>query len=160
MNEYGLEDNTFINSLVGEGTTFNGELQLDGLLRIDGDFIGTIRTPGTVLIGKSGRVESTIEGGTIVIGGVVKGNVIAGEKVVILSTGMLIGNVTAPRLIIEEGVLLNGNCDIRTEQQQVSLESEVPAGEESGSTTDKTDPEEPEDAAVKAGAEDSTRWKE
>jgi len=159
MNEYGFEDNTFINSLVGEGTTFNGELQLDGLLRIDGDFIGTIRTPGTVLIGKSGRAESTIEGGTIVIGGVVKGNVIAGEKVVILSTGMLIGNVTAPRLIIEEGVLLNGNCVIRTEQREASLEREAPAGEEDGSAAEKTVPEEPADAAVGTGAEDSTRWK-
>lgn len=113
MNEYGLEDSAFINSLVGEGTTFKGEIRLDGLLRVDGDFIGNIHTPGTVLVGKNGRAETSIEAGTVVIGGVVKGNVSAAEKVVILSTGMLIGNVTAPRLIIEEGVLLNGNCVIR-----------------------------------------------
>ena len=153
MNEYGLEDNVFINSLVGEGTTFNGEIDLDGLLRIDGDFIGNVRTPGTVLIGKSGRVESTIEAGTVVIGGVVKGNVIATEKVVILSTGMLLGNVTAPRLIIEEGVLLNGNCVIRSGQGGLPPEK-------GGNDSRNGVSEAKEAATVPADAEGADTWKE
>jgi cytoskeletal protein CcmA (bactofilin family) len=57
----------------------------------------------------------------VVIGGVVKGDILATGKVVILSTGMVIGNVTAPRLYVEEGVVLHGSCTI-TEQ--------VPAEEE------------------------------
>ena len=106
------EQGVLINSLVGDGTTFKGELVLNGLLRIDGDFSGTIKTPGKVLIGKKGRVESTIVAGSVVIGGVVKGNIVAAEKVVILSSGLFIGNVTTPRLIVEDGVIMHGMCRI------------------------------------------------
>lgn len=111
-----LEDGSFINSIVGEGTTFKGELELSGLLRIDGDFIGTITTGGKVLVGKSGRAECTINAGTVVIGGIVKGNVYADEKVIVLSTGMMLGNINTPRLIAEEGVILNGSCLVRKEE--------------------------------------------
>ena len=112
MTEQLVEQGSLINSLVGEGTSFKGDLVLNGLLRIDGDFSGTIKTPGKVLIGKKGRVESTIIAGSVVIGGVVKGNIVATEKVVILSSGLFIGNVTAPRLIVEEGVIMHGLCRV------------------------------------------------
>lgn len=112
MSDHLGKNGVFINSIVGDGTKFVGDLELNGLLRIDGDFIGNIRTDGKVLIGKSGRAECTIIANTVVIGGVVKGDIVSKEKVVILSTGMLIGNVSTPRLISEDGVILNGVCMI------------------------------------------------
>ena len=116
MSDHLIEDGSFINSIVGEGTIFRGELNLNGLLRIDGDFSGTIRTTGKVLIGKSGRAECTIRANTVVVGGVVRGNIYADDKVIVLSTGMMIGNIHSPRLIAEEGVILNGNCLIKQEE--------------------------------------------
>ena len=110
MNNQLQEDGSFINSIVGEGTSFRGELALNGLLRIDGDFSGSIQTSGKVLVGINGRAECTINAGTVVVGGVVKGNIYADEKVLILSTGMMIGNIYTPRLIAEEGVVLHGAC--------------------------------------------------
>lgn len=112
MSNYLSEEGTFINSLIGEGTVFKGELSLNGLLRVDGDFSGIVKTDGKVLIGKTGRAEAVIDAGTIVIGGVLKGNITATEKVIILSTGMFIGNVSTPRFIVEDGVIFNGNCKI------------------------------------------------
>lgn len=112
----------FINSIVGDGTRFVGDLELNGLLRIDGDFIGNIKTDGKVLIGKNGRAECTITADTVVIGGVVKGDIVSKGKVVILSTGMLIGNVSTPRLISEDGVILNGVCMIASiDESEVSM---------------------------------------
>ncbi len=112
-------DGTFINSIVGEGTTFRGELVLAGLLRIDGDFSGTITTSGKVLVGKNGRAECTIKAGTVVVGGIVRGNIVSTEKVMVLSTGMVIGNISTPRLVVEEGVLLNGSCLVSKEAAAV-----------------------------------------
>ncbi|MBB6480846.1 bactofilin family protein [Spirochaeta isovalerica] len=106
------KDNSYINSLVGKGTRFDGELNLSGLLRIDGDFTGSINTDGKVLIGKSGRVKCSINAGSVVIGGVVKGNIYSTGKVVVLSTGMVLGNIEAPGIIIEEGVIFNGKCRV------------------------------------------------
>ena len=139
------DDASFINSIVGEGTSFSGELELNGLLRIDGDFTGTIRTDGKVLVGINGRAECTINAGTVVIGGVVKGNIYADEKVLILSTGMMIGNIHTPRLIAEEGVVLHGNCLVRTETASAERpalgigEPAIRPEPESVNATDSTD---------------------
>ena len=120
----------FINSIIGEGTSFSGDILLSGLIRIDGDFKGSITTEGKVLIGKNGRAECMIKADTVVIGGVVKGDIISSDKVVILSTGMLIGNIAAPRLVAEEGVILNGMCTISngkipTEPEETSGDKEA-----------------------------------
>lgn len=112
MSDILVPDGSYINSIIGEGTRFNGEFDLNGLLRVDGDFCGTVRTKGKVLVGKNGRAECTIYAGTVVVGGIVRGNIFADEKVVILSTGIVLGNVTSPRFIVEEGVIFNGNCRI------------------------------------------------
>jgi cytoskeletal protein CcmA (bactofilin family) len=112
VSDHQLPEGTFINSIIGEGTRFNGEFDLNGLLRIDGDFCGTVRTKGKVLVGKNGRAECTVYAGTVVVGGIVRGNIFAEEKVVILSTGIVLGNVHSPRFIVEEGVIFNGTARI------------------------------------------------
>ncbi len=109
--KYNRED-AFVNSIIGEGTTLRGEFDLNGLLRIDGAFYGKVRTNGKVLVGKNGTAECEIFAGTVVIGGKVKGEVIAMERITLLSTGELIGAIKTPRLIIEEGVIFDGTCEI------------------------------------------------
>lgn len=107
-----LFDKGGVNSYIGEGTKFRGEFDLEGLLKIDGDFSGSIRTTGKVWIGSTGRVEGDIKATTVVIGGVLKGNVEVTGKVDVLSTGMVLGNIVTPRLIVAEGVIINGNCKV------------------------------------------------
>jgi cytoskeletal protein CcmA (bactofilin family) len=129
MGDDQIPDKTLLNSIIGEGTRFKGEFDLDGLLRIDGDFSGIIRTKGKVLIGSNGRVECTMYAGTVVIGGILRGDIFSTEKVTILSTGMVVGNIQSPRLVIEEGVILNGNCKIvknlPPEESEIHKEDEV-----------------------------------
>jgi len=102
----------FINSIIGEGAHFSGDISLNGLFRIDGDFYGNIKKADKVLIGRNGRAQCSIHAGTVVVGGVVKGDIVSTEKVVVLSTGMVIGNIATPRLMVEDGVVLNGKCRI------------------------------------------------
>jgi cytoskeletal protein CcmA (bactofilin family) len=117
-------DEAFINSIIGEGTRLKGDFELNGLLRIDGDFTGSIRTRGKVLVGRNGRAECTLHAGTVVIGGVFRGDIVSTEKVIILSTGLVLGTVTTPRLIVEEGVIFNGSCTVVT---PTAAEATVPA---------------------------------
>ncbi len=127
MSDY-IKNHSLINSIIGEGTRFSGELVLKGLLRIDGDFIGSVNTEGKVLVGKTGRAECSIVAGTAVIGGVVHGNIRASGRVVILATGMVLGNIQAGSLVVEEGVLLHGNCWIKGSGSQ---NPDAPGGSES-----------------------------
>ena len=101
-----------VNSIIGEGASFNGEFRLSGLIRIDGHFRGLIETDGKVLIGKTGFVDTDIKARIIVAGGEIRGNIYASERIILLSTCKLFGDVVTPRLIIEEGVLFQGKCTI------------------------------------------------
>ena len=105
-------DDTFINSIVGTGTFFRGHLELSGLLRIDGDFSGSVLTDGRVIVGQQGRADCAIEASTVVIGGVFRGEILAYDKVVLLSSSIVVGSITARRLIVEEGVLLSGRLNV------------------------------------------------
>ena len=127
----------FINSIVGEGAVFSGDISLSGLFRVDGDFTGTIETADKVLVGKNGRAKCSIKAGTVVVGGVVKGDIKASKKVVILSTGMVLGDIKTPRLLMEEGVILNGRCTVlnptgeEKKGQDAAGDSETRTGQES-----------------------------
>ncbi len=123
MNGYEILDGALLNSFIGEGTKFKGEFELDGLLRIDGDFTGTIRTKGKVLV--NGRAECEIYAGAVIISGIVKGNIFSTKHVEIRSTGMMIGDITTPRLVIEEGVIFCGNCKIRKRGEITKQSSSV-----------------------------------
>ncbi len=107
-----MDKDNIINSIVGEGSELKGEFKVNGVLRIDGTFSGEIKTNGKVIIGKTGHVKTDIHAGIIVIGGVVEGNVYATEQVSLLATGKLLGDIITPSLVVEEGVIFEGNCII------------------------------------------------
>ena len=97
------------NSVVGHSNGCSGEYRADGLLRIDGDFRGTIKGKGVILIGENGRIVGDVYAKSIRIGGKIKGNIYALEKVEILAGGKLIGDFHSPRFMAEEGMIFTGN---------------------------------------------------
>ena len=106
-------ESTLVNSIVGSGTFFKGTITVSGLLRIDGDFRGEVKTDGRVIIGRDGRADCTIDAATVVIGGVFRGTIYAREKVIALESAIVTGNIYSPRLIGEFGVVLDGALHIR-----------------------------------------------
>jgi cytoskeletal protein CcmA (bactofilin family) len=112
-------EESVINSIVGPGTFFRGHLELSGLLRIDGDFSGSVKTDGRVIVGQGGRADCAIQAGTVVIGGLFRGEILAFEKVVLLSSSIVIGTISAPRLVAEEGVQLSGRFGITGSVEQL-----------------------------------------
>lgn len=112
MSKTPIEEEFTINSIIGEGAEFTGEFKFPGLMRIDGTFKGLILTEGKILVGKSGVVDTDIRARIVVAGGEIRGNIYATERVTLLSTCHLTGDIVTPRLVIEEGVVFQGNCTI------------------------------------------------
>ncbi len=105
-------EDSIVNSIIGVGSEFKGEFKINGILRIDGKFQGTIETDGKVLIGQTGEAITDIKARHITIGGYVRGNIFATEKVIFLSSGEINGNIITPSIIMEDGVKFEGNCTI------------------------------------------------
>jgi cytoskeletal protein CcmA (bactofilin family) len=103
---------SLVNSIIGAGSAVDGDIDVDGLLRIDGDLRGTLRVTGKVVIGASGRVEAPIRAKSAIIGGRVKGDVYVSERLRILSGGVVIGNVFAPRFEAEDGTVVHGDVAV------------------------------------------------
>jgi cytoskeletal protein CcmA (bactofilin family) len=95
-----------------KGCRASGQLSFQGPARIDGVVDGEIQCQGVLTIGEGAEVKAKISGQVVIIRGKVEGNVTAKEKVELLAPARLIGNVSAPRLMISEGVVFDGDCSM------------------------------------------------
>ena len=96
------------NALHGRGSEFDGKLTFEGTVRIDGKFNGTIVTSDVLVVGEGAKVSAEITCGTIIIHGEVTGNVKARVAVEMHAPARVRGNVETPALMIEKGVLFEG----------------------------------------------------
>ena len=122
-----------IKAFLGEGTDFKGILTFEGTVRVDGKLEGEVYTKDTLIVGESAVVGAEINVHTIVISGVVRGNINATGKIEVHRPGKLFGNVKTPSLYIEEGVIFEGNCAMAydaAEEKKVSPITAKPNGEE------------------------------
>jgi cytoskeletal protein CcmA (bactofilin family) len=97
-----------LNALLGRGSEFDGKLTFEGTVRIDGKFNGTIVTSDVLVVGEGAKVSAEITCGTIIIHGEVTGNVKARVAVEMHAPARVRGNVETPALMIERGVLFEG----------------------------------------------------
>jgi cytoskeletal protein CcmA (bactofilin family) len=97
-----------IETVIGPGISLQGTLTGRGGVRIEGIFEGKIEIEGPLVIGEQGKVLSeVIHAPSIVVGGTIEANVVS-ERVQILRTGRMYGDVTTSNLSTEEGGFLKG----------------------------------------------------
>lgn len=108
--------------IVGEKIEIRGDLTGEGDIQLMGGFHGTIDLVGTIVIGEAARVEADIAATNIVVGGHVKGNLIATGRVDLLPTGSVTGNVKTGSIAAAEGASLKGEIEIN--RRQVSGQTE------------------------------------
>lgn len=102
-----------LSGFVGHGTTLTGETDFHAMLRVDGHLVGTVTSEaGTLIIGTNGQVDANIMVAAAMINGTVNGDVVASEKLQLGRTARVLGNIHSPRLIIEEGAILEGSCSM------------------------------------------------
>ena len=106
---FSIEDIS-INTLIGPGSFVSGDVKINGFIRVDGDIDGKIETSSNVIIGEKARIRGNIDASSVVIGGIVIGDITAPKGIKLLSNSVLIGNVTTKSIQIEENVVFNGHC--------------------------------------------------
>ena len=90
-----------------------GTIKFSNVLKMDGKFQGELITnDGDVIVGTTGAIKANIKVRNAVIEGQVDGNVVASEKVELKQNARLTGDLKARTLMIEEGVVFVGNCNV------------------------------------------------
>ena len=113
------KDDTQIKAYMGEDTVFNGSLNFDGTVRIDGKLEGKVVTEDTLIIGETGHLVAEITAGTVICMGRVEGTIVASKKVEIHSTSKVLGNIKSPAIDIELGGTLDGNCNMTGKEKKI-----------------------------------------
>jgi cytoskeletal protein CcmA (bactofilin family) len=99
-----------ISAYLGKETLFEGKMTFEGVFRLDGKFEGEIFESGTLIAGETAIIKGKIGIDTIIINGLVEGDVYAKARVEIHSTGKVYGNLFTPILTINEGGIFEGHC--------------------------------------------------
>ena len=101
-----------INTIIGSGSDFTGNIETGGFTRIDGSIRGNVKAKGRVVIGERARVKGNLTGTNITVGGVVYGNVISNGHLVVLSTAVIIGDIITRRIQADDGCFINGKVAV------------------------------------------------
>ncbi|MCX7633141.1 MAG: polymer-forming cytoskeletal protein [Turneriella sp.] len=103
-------------TLFATGSAFKGILQFKNALRIMGKFEGEITGGEYLEIGPQAKVTAHITVAYVVVYGHVTGNIVASEKVELREGATLIGNIRSPKLEVDDGVVFEGQCEMKLEK--------------------------------------------
>lgn len=106
-----------IDTIIGPGTKFEGNIEAIGIVRVDGEFNGDIVTKGDVIVGDKGKVDGNISARNMVVSGNSSANINCYEKLEIRSQGHVNGDITVKSIIIEENAIFNGKCTMRSKKE-------------------------------------------
>ena len=118
-------DDISINTIIGKGSAISGNLRVNGFIRIDGDIDGNLETDGNVIVGELARIRGNLTAKSVIIGGIIKGNVTASESIKVLADAAVIGDVISRKVQIDGSAIIHGHCisiKDETEYKQISGE--------------------------------------
>jgi cytoskeletal protein CcmA (bactofilin family) len=115
---------------LGKGSRLSGKLQFDGTAQLEGQIEGEISARDTLIVGAAAIVTAQINGNTVIIKGKVTGDINARKRVELRSPGKLFGNIVTPSLVIEDGVIFEGQCTMGTVEARAHEAKVVALGKE------------------------------
>ena len=114
---------------IGQSIIFKGELSGDEDLEIEGQVDGNVNLQNhQITVGANGRLKAEVQAKSIIVIGQVIGNLTATERIEIQATGVVEGDLRAPRLNVQEGAVLNGSIDMSAQSASTS-EPKKPAAQ-------------------------------
>lgn len=103
-------DDVTIKTIVGDGTRIVGDLDVLGVLRLDGDVDGNVTSNASIMIGEKARINGNITADSVISRGIIKGDILAESGVSLYSSAVVIGDVLTKKINIQEGVFIDGHC--------------------------------------------------
>jgi cytoskeletal protein CcmA (bactofilin family) len=102
-----------VETIVGQATQIKGTISAGSTIRVDGQVEGEIIAKGDIIIGETGIIRAQMKGRSATVAGSVHGNVDVQDKLEIASSGKLYGDIKTGVLIIGEGAIFKGACEMR-----------------------------------------------
>ncbi|CUH95785.1 hypothetical protein P22_1865 [Propionispora sp. 2/2-37] len=107
-----------VETIIGRETFIKGTVTANAGIRVDGKIEGDIHASGDVVVGENGQIFAQIKARNAVIAGLVRGNIDIQEKLELLPTAKIDGDLKVAVLTIAEGAVFKGACEMRGQESQ------------------------------------------
>lgn len=108
-----------ISTFLGHGTSIDGTLEFQGTIRLDGHVKGQVISPnGTLIVGDKAVVEAQVKVDTAIIRGELNGSIEAKTRIEAYPPARIVGDILAPQISVESGVVFNGSCRMQEPSKQ------------------------------------------
>ena len=98
------------NNIIGKGSTFTGNIDIYGNLRVEGKIVGDVKSKSKVAVGTSAIIEGNIFATVVEVEGEVKGSIDVSEMLTLKNNCRVEGDIIANKLIVESGAQFEGQC--------------------------------------------------
>ena len=116
-----------VDTLIGTGAEFKGNLSIEGSIVIDGKIDGNVVATMRITLGSHAAVRGNLAAPEIIVGGKVHGHVVATGKAQLLSGAHVDGDIKAPKLVVAEGATFSGKVGMAGSVQAVADVQEAKA---------------------------------
>jgi cytoskeletal protein CcmA (bactofilin family) len=114
-------------SIIAAGTRIDGDLETDGVIRVEGIVEGSVRAARQVLVGRQGTITGDIVTREAVVGGRVEGTISASERLEVQSTAVIVGDIITRAVAVIEGAKINGTVRIADAREPIESDAEPEA---------------------------------
>jgi cytoskeletal protein CcmA (bactofilin family) len=112
------------NNIIGKGSTFTGNVETFGNIRVEGKIIGDITCKAKVAIGPSAIIEGNIHAQIVEVEGQVIGSLIVSDNLILKPSCVITGDIVANKLIVEAGAKFDGKCKMGQQNMKILLKEE------------------------------------
>ena len=127
-------------TIISDDVEITGSIKCSGGVKMSGKLNGDLACAGEVLVEKGAAIKGNVAAASIVVWGMVKGNISAKERIELKGSARVAGDIKAKRLVVEEGVTLVGKSEISPSESasgEMSMDVDAPAaGSEEAAKTD------------------------
>jgi cytoskeletal protein CcmA (bactofilin family) len=100
-------------AVIGRSIHIDGDLRGEEDLRIEGDVNGTVQLKNNSLtIGKEGKIRADVYAKQVTVDGLMEGDIYGSDRVSIRKNAQVLGNITAPRVSLEDGARFKGSIEM------------------------------------------------
>ncbi len=119
VNKNPVYDIGMVTTVFSKDTEFSGELSFKKSLQINGYFEGEITEGDFLVVGEGAEVRANIKVNNLILLGVIYGNVQALHRLEIHQNGTLYGNIRTEKLLIADGVVFEGKCEMIKPEEKI-----------------------------------------
>ena len=104
------KDTGELTAFIDEASEIDGKFTFSGTVMINGRLRGEIHSNDTLIVGEKGVINASIRAGIVLVSGEVVGNVVGIERVELRGSARVSGDIEAPIVVVDEGVMFDGHC--------------------------------------------------